>query len=223
MREKHIRKVTLKTGVFYDVRFCVNYKDVKEGRFDTLETAIKHRNSVYPKYGIVPKVDKNLTQEELQRFVHYDSKTGIFTRKNRSGNGKVGDIFNTINGRGYIEMSFNNHFYKAHRLAFLYMNGSVPKSIDHINGIKTDNGWGNLREVTASQNSRNAKLREDNKYGIVGVSKDTNGSWRARISTLTEDGKLLYQGPDFFEACCARKSAERYYNYHENHGRLAAG
>lgn len=216
---KHIRKIKKKNGFSYRVRFCVNYKEITIGTFNSEEQAIIERNKAYSKYGIVNKVQKDLTQQQLHSFVHYDAKTGIFTRKNRSGNAKIGDIFNTINGRGYIEMSFNNHFYKAHRLAFLYMDGYIPKNIDHINGIKIDNTWNNLRGVTTSQNAKNAKLRKDSISGIAGVTKDSNGSWRARISDNNGKVLLLYQGPDFFEACCKRKAAERYYNYHINHSR----
>lgn len=216
---KHIRKLEKKEGFSYRVRFCINYKEITIGTFTTEKEAIIKRDKAYSKYGIVNKVQKNLTQKQLHTFVHYNANNGIFTRKNRSGNAKIGDQFNTVNGRGYIEMSFNNQFYKAHRLAFLYMDGKIPKNIDHINGNTADNAWINLRNVTNSENSKNAKLRKDNKYGIIGISKDSNGSWRARISNNFKEVILLYQGSDFFEACCKRRAAEKYYNYHVNHGR----
>jgi len=224
MIEKHIRKVTLKTGVFYDVRFCVNYKDIKEGRFNTLEKAIKHRNSVYPKYGKLKTTtnnisDEKLTQSILKNIVHYNAATGKFTRIINSGNGKIGDTLGGLHKRtGYIIVSVLGQQLRAHRLAYLYMEGYMPKNIDHINGDKTDNIWTNLRDVSASENSRNQPTRITSKFKIMGVSKDKNG-WKAYIQDNTNHTKYVYCGPDFFEACCKRKAAERYYNYHINHGR----
>lgn len=218
---KHIRKITLKTGTFYDIRFCVNYKEIKLGRFSTLEEAIKQRNILYPSYNIIPNAHHTLlSQTHLHKILHYNAKTGIFTRKNRTSNTKVGDSAGHRHTKhGYISISIEGKQYKAHRLAFLYMTTAIPTCIDHIDGNPSNNIWTNLRGVTKHENSRNSKLRKDNKYGIIGISKDTNNRWRARISTLTSVCKLLYYGPDFFEACCARKTAEHYYNYHENHGR----
>jgi hypothetical protein len=56
----------------------------------------------------------------------------------------------------------------VHRLIFLMHHGYLPKYIDHINGIKTDNRIENLREATISDNSCN-RLGHS-KSGIKGVS-----------------------------------------------------
>jgi len=217
---KHIRKLKKKDGFSYRVRFCVNYKEITIGTFNTEKQAIIERDKAYSKYGIIPVTQGKLTQKELQTLIHYDAITGIFTRKNRTGNAKVGDILGHIHKRnGYLIISIRNTQYRAQRLAFLYMLGYIPDIIDHDDQNKINNAWNNLKASNSSENAKNAKRRQDNKYGITGVSKDSNGSWRARISDNTKKVILLYQGPDFFEACCKRKAAERYYNYHINHGR----
>lgn len=58
-----------------------------------------------------------------------------------------------------------------------------------------------------------------NKTGISGVywCKDRK-KWTARIS-VNNKTKYLGRFDDFFEACCARKSADNTYNFHMNHGK----
>jgi len=53
-------------------------------------------------------------------------------------------------------------------------------------------------------------LRSGRKSGINGVSLEKNKHW---VSNICTKGiyKSLYRGNDFFEACCARKSAELKY------------
>jgi len=71
----------------------------------------------------------------------------------------------------------------AHRLAWLYVTGSFPKhQIDHINMVKSDNSFLNLREATRSENGANRKKYSNNTSGYKGVSRNTpNGRWKARI------------------------------------------
>lgn len=59
-----------------------------------------------------------------------------------------------------------------------------------------------------TRQTHNQRLRCDNTSGLKGVTWDSSKSrWFVRgvsYGTYT----FLYQGPDFFEACCARKSWE---------------
>ena len=73
--------------------------------------------------------------------------------------------------------------YYAHRLVWLYMMNEWPKKqIDHINGIRDDNRWGNLREASPLQNNANRKRRHDNKSGYKGVWLDKHRNrWVAEI------------------------------------------
>jgi hypothetical protein len=74
---------------------------------------------------------------------------------------------------GYITIGFKYKHYLAHRLAFLYMTGQWPKEqLDHINGIRDDNKWANLREATPGQNSTNRVSKgytEHTRKGRVGL------------------------------------------------------
>ena len=75
-----------------------------------------------------------------------------------------------------------------HRLAFLYQTGQWPaRQVDHINGVRDDNRWSNLRESTNAQNSQNERrARSSNTVGFLGVSRHRSGRFRARIVV---DGK----------------------------------
>ena len=127
-----------------------------------------------------------LTQTELKRIWHYDPDAGFFTRLVAFANQtKIGDIANAHDGHGYILIGIAGKRYKAHRLAFLYMTGSFPANdVDHINGIRDDNRWVNLRDATQTINSQNLrKPRENNKSGYLGVFwHKASGKWGAAIT-----------------------------------------
>ena len=153
-----------------------------------------------------------LTQKELKNRLIYDDKTGLFSNKK-------GKIIGSIS-LGYIRISINKKSYQAHRLAWLYVYGKLPKcQIDHINHNRADNKINNLREVTNLENGKNQSLRNDSKSGVVGVSWHTaSKKWRARIMV---DGADIHLGHFFLfhEAVNARKNAEVLYDFHENHGK----
>ena len=112
-----------------------------------------------------------LSVEELKRNLHYNPDTGVFTRvASNHPKVKIGDIAGSIRN-GYVVIKINVIAYNAHRLAWLYMTGAMPKEfIDHINGDRSDNRFCNLREATNAQNVQNEKtLRKNNTTGFAGV------------------------------------------------------
>jgi hypothetical protein len=174
----------------------------------------------------------DITQSYLKSILHYDPETGVFTWRYRpetyftSGRGYT--YFNSryagneagSKRRGYIVVDINKFGYYAHRLAFLYMTGSFPLFyVDHVNQLKHDNRWGNLRPATPLVNSKNIKKRKDNSSGIMGVYFDRRrGKFLARIG---ENRKQTHLGcfDSIFDAICARKSAEIKLGFHVNHGK----
>lgn len=179
-----------------------------------------------------------LTQELVKEFLHYDPDTGVFTWRERSRKWFKGekqhccDSWNTRhagkvagnkytkphNKKSYLQVSVFDCWYSCHQLAFLYMNGSIPECIDHINGDGTDNRWCNLREVTHAENSRNLKLSSRNTTGVVGVSwSKSRNKWVASINVKGKT-KFLGRFNELSDAVNARKEAEKLYNYHPNHG-----
>lgn len=162
---------------------------------------------------------ESITQSELKDVLNYNHETGLFTWLVDSKHRKtLGLIAGTIEGTGYICITYRRTIYKAHRLAFLYMDGHTPiEEVDHINGNRGDNRWSNLRKVTRKENRKNCRRYSTNTSGITGVTI-TRCGWKAGI-TVDYKSIHLYQGNDFLEACCARKSAESKYGFHINHGR----
>ena len=164
------------------------------------------------------RTNKGITQEQLKKVIHYNPDTGIFTWISKvSYKINVGQKAGCVDGRNYVNIFIKKIKYRAHRLAWLYITGKWPDHIDHINGIRNDNRLINLRNVDKYENSKNLCLDKRNKLGITGVYS-IKGSYRARINSNNKSYSLGCFS-DFFEACCARKSAEIKYKFHENHGR----
>lgn len=114
-----------------------------------------------------------LTQAHLQQILEYEPSTGEFRWKVfRNAHGaKQGDIAGGVNAIGYRAICINYKLYAAHRLAWIIMTGSWPSSeIDHINGVRDDNRWVNLREATSSQNKHNRTKLVTNTSGYMGVA-----------------------------------------------------
>lgn len=135
-----------------------------------------------------------ITQDYLKHFLDYNSNTGVFTWKiNRTKNTKAGDVAGYNMPDGYIRITLGGIKYKAHRLAWLYVNGVMPElMIDHINGNPSDNRIQNLRLATDNQNQYNKKISINNTSGIKGVSfHKPSKRWQASIRI---NGKRLHLG-----------------------------
>lgn len=117
-------------------------------------------------------------------------------------------------GAGYIrarELGRNTYAYcsisrKSKRVHRLIVEG--VEIIDHINRDGLDNRRSNLRACTATINCVNSRVQKNNKSGVRGVRwRPDKGRWVAQINindVTTHVGSFV----DFFEAVCARKSAE---------------
>lgn len=162
-----------------------------------------------------------LTQLYLKSLFHYDQNTGIFTRSTDRGNrARAGSVAGTLAPDGYCKINLDGRIMRAHRLAFLYMGYPMPSEVDHINGIRHDNRWENLRAVTRQENNRNRRKVGNNTSGVTGVYMHTkNRKWVAQIC-ISRNVTVVGYSDDWFEAVCARKSAENKYGFHANHGRI---
>ena len=165
-----------------------------------------------------------LTQKELKEVLHYDADTGKFTwLKARNNRIKAGDIAGYVDkATGYYRViKINGKRYLAHRLAFLYMTGKFPPDeIDHLNHLRYDNRFVNLRHATRVENSRNQSMQSNNKSGFTGVCWHEGGSkWLAYIS-INGNQKHLGYFTDMDDAIIARKKANIEHEFHENHGAI---
>lgn len=163
------------------------------------------------------------TDEDLRRCLCYNPHTGVFTwaaRVSRKVN--IGAVAGS-SLKGYIRVRAGRRAVYAHRLAFLFMSGEMPAGeVDHINGNPADNRWENLRLVTHVENFKNLGVPKTNTTGIMGVYWNRERrKWSAEIWVDRKKKKLAYTA-DFFEACCARRSAELRLGFHDNHGQRPA-
>jgi hypothetical protein len=121
-------------------------------------------------------------------LVDYDPIVGVF--KSKVSKRVVG----AKSSIGYIYIRINNIPTLAHRLAFLLMTGEIPAFVDHINGVRDDNRWGNLRAASVHINQQNLQRAQKNsKSGLLGVMyhKSHTPPWSARIYY---DGKPHHLG-----------------------------
>lgn len=155
------------------------------------------------------KTNCNLSRERLQEVLDYDPDTGIFKWKASRKGVTVGAVTGKTNSKGYRQIGIDMTLYLSHRLAWVYMTGVwSAKEIDHINGVKVDNRFINLREATATQNQQNSRSsRGSSVFRGVSWSAYAN-KWNAKIRL---NGKSQHLGyfEDENEAAEAYQSAQR--------------
>lgn len=176
-----------------------------------------------------------ITQTAVRELLRYDADTGHFTWRERGAawfrsshaqaawNARyAGAQAGARDSGGYIQIAICGQVYAAHRLVWLYVAGEWPgRQVDHINQNRSDNRISNLRAVTNQDNQRNSSLSKNNTSGVAGISWNKSVRlWHARI-TDSYRRKHLGFFVDWFEAVCARKSAESQLGFHPNHGRRA--
>jgi len=154
-----------------------------------------------------------LDYKYLSSIITYNEDTGEFLWKTDRHPMKQGDIAGTLDNRGYRRIKINDRVYLAHRLAWFIVHKRWPeRHVDHVDKDPLNNSITNLRDVPHSVNMKNQPIRKDSPHRISGITTHGNNKYRAKI---TVDYKQIQLGifTDFFEACCARKSAENKYNF----------
>jgi hypothetical protein len=133
-----------------------------------------------------------LTQKRLKEVLSYDPKSGFFLTKKSYFQSRVGGSAGKYDKKGYCLIYVDGAPYLAHRLAFLYMKGSIPDIVDHIDRNPSNNAWDNLRPASKSLNRLNCNLSIANKSGCTGVHfHKASNKWRAGIVI---NGKKIYLG-----------------------------
>lgn len=157
----------------------------------------------------------------------FEYKEGeIFWKIKPNNRTEVGSKAGTYkNNSGYPLVCVNQRHYLVHIVVWEIHNGPVPKGmqIDHIDHNRENYRLDNLRLVDNKENHHNMSLRGNNKTGVPGVSCNyvtKTGDYRFR-ATIRVNYELIELGyyDDWFEAVCARKSAQNFYCFHENCGR----
>lgn len=165
------------------------------------------------------------SRERLAQLIDYEPSTGLFTYKKCSEQSRRWNsvcagkpALNYDNGNGYRYGVIDGVKIYAHRAAWIFMTGDVPKQIDHINGDRLDNRIRNLRNVSRSENARNTKRNKANSSGVTGVHwYKSYQKWYVYIGSKPRHHLGYFSC--WAQAVAARKKAEKEYAYHPNHGR----
>ena len=154
-----------------------------------------------------------LDAQRLREILHYDADTGLFTWKVMLAHRRKPGSVAGSRSHGYIEIGIDNRSYRAHHLAWLYVTGEWPSSfIDHRDGNRSNNAFGNLREASNQKNSQNrhwvSKRKTTTEYLGVTWHKQRQ-CWMAQIRT--KDGRNLNLGlyDDDYQAHVAYLHAKR--------------
>ena len=95
---------------------------------------------------------------------------------------------------GYRRIGINDKSFNASRIVFFMISQIDPCNahIDHVNGIRTDNRFSNLRIATCAENTWNiAAPNKNSRSGVRGVSWNKNDKvWHAQIMVNGEQTKL---------------------------------
>lgn len=124
------------------------------------------------------------SSEKLRKLFKYEPDTGLlFWRVSPAFSVRPGDRAGTIIN-GYVRITIEGQRYSAHRIVWAMMTGLWPKKdLDHVNRVRRDNRWVNLREATPTQNRWNTDLRTDNTSGVKNVSFNKSAQlWRVETS-----------------------------------------
>lgn len=174
-----------------------------------------------------------ITAEHVREFLRYEPDTGkLFwlprdekwfptpqAAKAWNSRWSGASAFTALNDSGYLHGNILAKKYRAHRVIWCHVTGEWPELfIDHIDGVRSDNIFSNLRLVTYSENCKNAGIRNDNKSSATGVSWNKRcGRWVAYASSGGIRHDLgMFSSLD--EAKAARKSASERLAFHKNHG-----
>lgn len=98
----------------------------------------------------------------------------------------------SINSAGYHTLWYNGKCRPAHQVACLLMGIEVKPGwvVDHINRVRTDNRWSNLRVVPDKVNRHN-RGQTKGRTLPTGVRITSSGKYQARVRV---DGKLRSLG-----------------------------
>lgn len=160
-----------------------------------------------------------LTQDLVRKLFNYNKRLGKLYYRMPTHNHNVGDVAGYSHSGGYIAISIGNTQHLIHRIIWLYVKGYLPDMVDHIDHVRTNNAWYNLREVNNTENSKNTSISSNSATKVNGVSfMKSRNKYRAYIMINRKQISLgLYTNLE--DAIEARKEADIKYGFHSNHGR----
>jgi hypothetical protein len=127
-----------------------------------------------------------VTQAVLREWLNYDPLTGIFVwrKEPRPAHPVMGTKAGFVRGDYLFITVAGNRNNAAHRLAWIYVHGSIPSEmqIDHIDRNPKNNSIANLRLANGSQQAGNKCVQKISRSGFRGVNfHKSKQRWRAYI------------------------------------------
>lgn len=134
-----------------------------------------------------------LTAQRALELLRYEPESGLlFWLVRPCQRIPAGTAAGGMNAEGYRTVRIDGRSYLAHRVVWLLQTGDWPQhDIDHINGDRADNRWGNLRDVSRAINNRNRVVASSrNSTGLLGVTVGRYGFY----ADIGIDGKQVHLG-----------------------------
>lgn len=152
--------------------------------------------------------------QRVSELLQYDEATGVLSwRKDAHDKATVaGKPWGCVNRYGYVVGRVDYKQCCAHQLVWVLKTGEWPEQgIDHVDGVRSNNRWANLRYATVKQNAENRRPHKGNSSGRIGVCyfKGKNKyPWMAHICH-NDRRQHLGNFPTLVDAVAARMAAER--------------
>jgi len=132
------------------------------------------------------------TLEDMKKDLFIDLDKQEITRLSTGNKLKFSLMGNRKNNQLYYGITFKKSSLRIHRLFFYWKYGYLPNLVDHKDRNKLNNNIENLRELTKSENNKNADKRKNCTSKYKGVSWDKRRrKWEARLML---NGKNLFLG-----------------------------
>ena len=142
--------------------------------------------------------DRQQRPQELRQLFLYDPITGILQWRERFGKDGwnrryANKAIQTLDRHGYIQVRLKPLNMRAHRVIWAMMTGAWPsEDIDHINGVRNDNHWENLREASRSLNNHNRHTPRRSSYPKGVTLHKASGLYRAYVNLEGKQHSLGY-------------------------------
>lgn len=168
------------------------------------------------------------TPEYLRKRLRYEPETGkLFwidcDEETNSWRAKYvnKEAFTSFMNQGYRQGTIKKSGFLAHRVIWAIYYGKWPeKTIDHIDGDRSNNKITNLREATQSENSRNMSISKRNKSGFIGVSwSKQRNKWHVQMM-VNGINKSFGFYDDISEAAKRRLQVSKGHGYSDGHGKV---
>lgn len=127
--------------------------------------------------------------QRIKELLLVDTEAGTISWRRSQGRAKAGSPAGRVTVKGYSEICIDGRAVFAHAIVWLVATGDWPTRIDHMNGMRTDNRFANLRLCDAATNARNRTNWVHRK--LLGAHPRPDGKFSA---VITADGVPRFLG-----------------------------